>query len=341
MIDLHLHFDGSLLPRTILELAGEQRLPLPADEPDELKLFLTAPEDCGSLNEYLEKFSLPVSCMQSAATLTEAARGLAHELAVQGLIYAEIRFAPQLHQQKGLTQKQVIAAVLQGLWQAKREVPLLKTNLILCCMRGTDNEKANEETVRLAAEFLKGDNSNASGTLDTCHAKVRTVDLAGAEALFPTRDFSALFALARKLDVPFTIHAGEAAGAESIEAALSFGARRLGHGVRVIESPKLLDEIIERQIPLELCMTSNRQTKALPESMNYPLLYLLRKGALVTVNTDNMTVSGTTIAHEFAALRAMGMTAQEEKQLFANGIKAAFLPETEKEKLREAIHAVY
>lgn len=341
MIDLHLHLDGSLPPALLIKLAEKEGVVLPERTEEELIPFLTAPRDCQNLNEYLEKFSLPVSCMQSAATLTEAARGLAHELAVQGFIYAEIRFAPQLHQQKGLTPKQVIAAVLQGLWQAEREVPLLKTNLILCCMRGTDNEEANEETVRLAAEFLKGGNTDLSSTSNTYHAKVCAVDLAGAEALFPTKDFSELFALARKLDVPFTIHAGEAAGAESIEAALSFGARRLGHGVRVIESPKLLDEIIKRKIPLELCMTSNRQTKALPESTVYPLLYLLRKGALVTVNTDNMTVSGTTIAREFAALRAMGMTAQEEKQLFANGIKAAFLPETEKEKLREAIHAVY
>ena len=331
MIDLHLHLDGSLPPALLIKLAEEEGIVLPGRTEEELMPFLVAPRDCQDLNEYLEKFSLPVSCMQSAATLTEAARGLAHELADQGLIYAEIRFAPQLHQQKGLTQKQVIEAVLNGLGKAGKEVPSLKTNLILCCMRGADNEKANRETIRLAAEFFN----------DHVCAKVCAVDLAGAEALFPTRSFSDLFAFARELDVPFTIHAGEAAGAESIEAALFFGARRLGHGVRVIERPELLEEIIEKQIPLELCMTSNLQTKALPQSTDYPLLYLLRRGAVVTVNTDNMTVSGTTIAHEYAALRAMGMTVQEEKLLLKHGVEAAFLPEMEKERLRETIEKLF
>lgn len=356
MIDLHLHLDGSLPPSLLFKLAEAEGVVLPGRTEKELIPFLTAPEDCQSLNEYLEKFSLPVSCMQSAVTLAEAARGLAHELAEQGLIYAEIRFAPQLHQQKGLTQKQVIEAVLKGLNQAKEEVPSLKTNLILCCMRGTDNQEANQETIRLAAECLKNtvpkttETSGASGTWDesgtwggsgTSGVNVCAVDLAGAEALFPTKNFGELFSLARKLHVPFTIHAGEAAGPESIEAALIFGARRLGHGVRAVEDPELLEKIIEEKIPLELCMTSNRQTKALPKAMTYPLLDLLRKGAMVTVNTDNMTVSGTTILREFAALREMGMTDREERRLLLHGAEAAFLSEEEKEKLREKMKRKY
>ena len=147
MIDLHLHLDGSLPPALLIKLAEKEGVVLPGRTEEELIPFLTAPRDCQNLNEYLEKFSLPVSCMQSAATLTEAARGLAHELAVQGFIYAEIRFAPQLHQQKGLTPKQVIAAVLQGLWQAEREVPLLKTNLILCCVVRTMKKPTKKPSV--------------------------------------------------------------------------------------------------------------------------------------------------------------------------------------------------
>lgn len=349
MIDLHLHLDGSLPPALLFKLAKAEGVVLPGRTEEELTPFLTAPKDCQSLNEYLEKFSLPVSCMQSSFTLKEAAKGLAHALAGQGLIYAEIRFAPQLHQQKGLTQKQAVEAVLGGLDQAKEEGSLLKTNLILCCMRGADNGEANRETVRLAAEFLEAKASGiakiskASGGFGTedgsgaFGAKVCAVDLAGAEALFPTEGFAELFSLTRRLGVPFTIHAGEAAGAESIEAALRFGAKRLGHGVRVMENPKLMAEIIERKIPLELCMTSNLQTKALPKDEPYPLLDLLRRGAMVTVNTDNMTVSGTTIAREFAALRAMGMTAREEKTLLLHSAEAAFLSASEKEKLREEI----
>lgn len=330
MIDLHLHFDGSLLPRTILELAEEQGISLPARDPDELKLFLTAPKDCRSLNEYLEKFDLPLLVLQTREAIRKGMYTLLCSLKEQGMLYAEVRFAPQSHLKKGLTQEEVVKAAVLGMQEAAAG-SFFKAQLILCCMRGADSEKANRETIRLAAEFFN----------DHVCAKVCAVDLAGAEALFPTRSFSDLFAFARELDVPFTIHAGEAAGAESIEAALSFGARRLGHGVRVIERPELLEEIIEKQIPLELCMTSNLQTKALPQSTDYPLLYLLRRGAVVTVNTDNMTVSGTTIAHEYAALRAMGMTAQEEKLLLKHGVEAAFLPEMEKERLRETIEKLF
>lgn len=322
MIDLHLHLDGSLPPSLLIRLAEAEGVVLPGRTEKELIPYLTAPKNCASLNEYLEKFSLPVSCMQSVKTLTEAARGLACALAEEKMMYAEIRFAPQLHLQKGLSQKRVIEAVRKGLGLAGEEAPSLKTGLILCCMRGEDNQAANRETVSLAAEFL-GDG-------------VCALDLAGAEALFPTENFSELFQQARDLGVPFTIHAGEAAGPESIRWALSFGAGRLGHGVRVVESPLLLEEVIRKRIPLELCMTSNLQTKALPIQSpdEYPLLSLLRRGAAVTVNTDNMTVSGTTIEKEFSALRGMGMTVQEEKQLLLNAAEAAFLPEKEREELR-------
>lgn len=323
MIDLHLHLDGSLVPALLLKLAKEEGVRLPAQSAQELVPFLTAPKTCGSLNEYLEKFSLPVSCMQSETTLAEAAEGLVQELAQQGLCYAEIRFAPQLHRQKGLGQRQVVSAVIGGIRTALKKQPQIQIGLLLCCMRGADNHEENLETIRLVAEFY-GD--------IVCGA-----DLAGAEALFPTRDFSREFALASAYRLPYTIHAGEAAGPESIRAALDLGAKRIGHGVRVMEDPALLNEIRERQIPLEVCLTSNMQTKALGEGTVHPLLELLRKGVKVTVNTDNMTVSGTTIAHEFACLKEMGMTVQEEQKLLLNAADAAFLEEEKKEKLRESI----
>lgn len=323
MIDLHLHLDGSLPPALLLRLAKEEGVRLPAQSEQELVPFLTAPKTCGSLNEYLEKFSLPVSCMQSETTLAEAAKGLVQELVQQGLCYAEIRFAPQLHQQKGLSQRQVVSAVIQGIHTAVRVQPQIQIGLLLCCMRGADNHEENLETIRLAAEFY--------GNI-VCGA-----DLAGAEARFPTRDFSREFALAESLHLPFTIHAGEAAGPESIQAALDLGAKRIGHGVRVMEDPALLKEIRERQIPLEVCLTSNMQTKALGEGMEHPLLELLRRGVKVTVNTDNMTVSKTTVAHEFACLKEMGMTPQERTTLLLNAADAAFLEEEKKKKLRESI----
>ena len=326
MIDLHLHFDGSLLPRTVLELAQEQGILLPAQEPDELKLFLTAPEDCESLNEYLEKFDLPLKVLQTREAVRKAMYILVSSLKEQGMLYAEIRFAPQLHTKKGLSQERVVQAALLGMQEALAG-SFFRCKLILCCMRGADNREENLLTVRTAAAFLgRG---------------VAAVDLAGAEALYPTADFADAFGLARELGVPFTIHAGEADGPESIEAALDFGASRIGHGVRAAEKPELLERLRDQRIPLEMCPSSNVQTKAVPSLSRHPVLEFLRQGLCVTVNTDNMTVSDTTIEKEFGLLsRELGMTAEERKKLLLNAADAAFLTSEERWRLKDVIEKI-
>lgn len=326
MIDLHLHFDGSLLPRTVLELAREQGIRLPAEEPDELKLFLTAPEDCKSLNEYLEKFDLPLLVLQTKEAVRKGMYTLVSSLKEQGMLYAEIRFAPQLHTRKGLSQEQVVKAAVLGMQEAMAG-SFFKAKLILCCMRGADNREENLQTVRTAAAFLgRG---------------VAAADLAGAEALYPTADYEEVFALARELSLPFTIHAGEADGAESVEAAIRMGASRIGHGVRAGEDARLLEELRERRIPLEMCPSSNVQTKAVPSLLEHPILEFLRKGLTVTVNTDNMTVSDTTVEREFGLLREkLGMTQEEHRQLLLNAADAAFLTEEERWRLRDVLERV-
>lgn len=326
MIDLHLHFDGSLLPRTVLELADEQGIALPSREPDELKLFLSAPADCASLNEYLEKFDLPLLVLQTKEAIRKGMFTLASSLKEQGMLYAEIRFAPQLHTRKGLTQEQIVKAALQGLGEAMAG-SFFKAKLILCCMRGAENREENLQTVRTAAAFLgRG---------------VAAVDLAGAEALYPTGDFAENFSLAKELGVPFTIHAGEADGPESVRAALRMGASRIGHGVRAGEDADLLRELQELRIPLEMCPSSNVQTKAVPCLEKHPVLEYLRKGLLVTVNTDNMTVSDTTMAKEFRLLEErLGMTAEEHRRLLLNAADAAFLTEEERWRLKDVIQNV-
>lgn len=326
MIDLHLHFDGSLLPQTILELAKEQGIALPSEEPDELKLFLSAPADCKSLNEYLEKFDLPLSVLQTKEAIRKAMYILVRTLREQAMLYAEIRLAPQQHTKKGLSQEQVVGAALLGMQEAMVG-SFFKAKLILCCMRRGDNEAENRETVRVAASYLgRG---------------VAALDLAGAEALYPTRDFEPIFALAREYHVPFTIHAGEADGPESVREALRMGASRIGHGVRSGEDKELLAWLRERKIPLEMCVTSNVQTKAAPSLREHPILSYLRQGLLVTVNTDNMTVSDTTIEREYSLLSAkLGMSSAEKRQLLLNGAEAAFLTEEERWRLKDVIGKV-
>lgn len=313
MIDLHLHLDGSLSEELIRRLAECQHIALP----EGVAQSLSVSSGCRDLNEYLRCFELPLSLLQTEDALRLAVRDLTGRLYAQRLIYAEIRFAPQLHTRLGLSQAEVTEAAVQGLQGAA-----IPARLILCCMRGRDNSAANRQTVRTAAEYLgKG---------------VCGLDLAGAEGLYPTREYRALFAMAREAGIPCTIHAGEAAGPDSIREALACGASRIGHGVRLREDPKLLEEIRERQIPLEMCPTSNLQTKAASSLREYPLLDYLARGIAVTVNTDNMTVSSTTLAREYALL---GLSPAQICQVQQNAADAAFLSSEGKTRLRELLSA--
>ena len=319
MIDLHLHLDGSLAPALVRELAQTQGLPLPAGSLEEA---LSAPADCQSLNDYLRCFDLPVAVLQTRQALTQSVQELTARLQGQGLLYAELRFAPSQHTRQGLTQRQVVEAALAGLPQPPAQGRWsFGCQLILCCMRGGE-EAANRETVAVAAHFLgKG---------------VCAVDLAGAEALYPTQEYQPLLAYAQSLGVPFTLHAGEAAGPESVWQALELGAARIGHGVRAGEDPRLVEELARRRVPLELCPTSNLQTKAVPDLAHFPLKEYLAQGVAATVNTDNMTVSRTTLAQEFASLR---LSPQERRAVLLHSVEAAFLPPAQKAALRQAVEA--
>ncbi len=318
MIDLHLHLDGSLSPKLVLELAEKQGIDLPRQDDQTLEGLLSAPTDCQSLNEYLDCFTLPLRVLQSAEALERSAYELAVRLALQGLLYAEIRFAPQLHTEKGMTQAQAVEAVRRGIAAAMKEHREFQAQIILCCMRGGENEK-NRETLRLASKFFE--------------YGICAVDLAGAEAQYPTGEYRELFREATSLGLPFTIHAGEADGPQSIWNALSFGAKRIGHGVRCVNDPALVDFLAERQVPLELCPTSNLQTKAVPCLAEFPLRLLLKRGVPVTLNTDNMTVSGTTLAGEYRLAESLGLTEDERRKLLENGARAAFLSPEKKDCL--------
>ncbi len=316
-IDLHLHLDGSLSEAAVRHLAAMQQITLP----ENLHSYLMVDADCRDLNQYLTKFAFPLSLLQTATALAYAVQNLLAELNDKELLYAEIRFAPQLHTRGGMTQAEVIEAALRGLKNAP-----LPSGLILCCMRGDGNQKENLETVELAAEYL------GRGIVG--------VDLAGAEALYPTENFAPVFARAREMGLPFTIHAGEAAGPESVRKALAFGARRIGHGVRSAEDPELLRELAESGVTLELCPTSNLHTNIFPTLQDFPLRQLMQSGVRVTVNTDNMTVSGTTIRREWEQLqKTFALTPAEIRQLLYQAAEAAFTTAATKESLKKAIAA--
>lgn len=321
MIDLHCHLDGAITVLAAKKLAEIQNIRLPFENDEELESLLSVPESCESLTEFLKCFALPLTLLQTKEGITEAVKLILDEKAEEGMKYIELRFAPQLHCERGLSQEDAVLAALEGLKGSK-----VHCNLILCCMRGEKLTEKNLETVRLAKKYLVEDGG------------VVALDLAGAEALFKTENFALEFGEAKKLGVPFTIHAGEADDWQSVKTALDFGAVRIGHGVRAWQNEELLKYIEENDIVLEMCPNSNRQTKAVEDMSVYPLRKFLEMGIKVTVNTDDPAICRTTLQKEFEFLRKnYGLTKAEEKKLLLNAIDAAFTTEENKEKLRNLI----
>ena len=320
-IDLHAHLDGCITPSIAMELARIQQLELPCRDEGTLLSMLSVPDSCKSLNDFLQCFDLPCSLLQTPDSLCLAVKLVLAQMKKDGVIYAELRFAPQLHTRNGMSQENAVCAALRGLEEA--DIP---ANLILCCMRGDGNDIENEQTLELAHRYLVKDHG------------VVALDLAGAEGLFPTGNYVGLFKKASSLHIPFTIHAGEAGTANDVKTAIEMGAARIGHGVRICQSREIMELVRDSKIPLEMCPTSNRQTNAVTDMKHYPLLQFLDFGIKVTVNTDDMAIERTSLPAEFRYLREQfGLTGAQEQQLLMNAAGAAFASEKTKTWLREQI----
>ena len=319
MIDLHLHLDGSLSENDFLYLAKKDGVDLGKDFPNNIYV----PKDCPSLEVYLERFALPLLLLQSKENIAYVAKNLVKRLYKMGYIYAEIRFAPQLHTQKGLSQIDAALAALDGLNTALKECPDFEANLILCCMRHGTKE-VNIETVEIA-NTLKG-------------TRVVAVDLAGAEALHPGIYYKEVFDLAKKYQLNITIHAGEATGSDEVMMALDNGAKRIGHGVHLrVESPDG-ERARKEHICFEFCPTSNLQTKSLKSYSDVPFKQFREKGIPITINSDNMTVSNTDVYQEFAYMhQTFKLNETEVCRLLRNSIIHSFTSVEVKEKLFERL----
>lgn len=312
LTELHLHLDGSLRPETVWELAKEQGIDLGADSVEEVRFKMEVPEECRTLEEYLERFDMPLKVLQEAEALERVTFELVEDLAKEGVTYAELRFAPQQSVHKGLTQDEVTEAAIRGAKRGMEKYPQIRVGLILCCMRGDHNEALNLETVETVRKYL-GD-------------VVCAVDIAGAESLFPTEQFAPVFAKAREYGLPMTIHAGEAAGPDSMRTALSFGTRRIGHGVAAVDDEALIRTLIEEKVTLEICVTSNYHTKVVPSIAEHPIRRLFDAGVRVTVNSDNMTCSRTSLRKEIGVIRqAFGFTDAEIEKMQEYAWEARFL----------------
>lgn len=330
-VDLHFHLDGSISAEFSWKMVKEKGIKVEAKNFEEFKKSVEVDENCKSLYDFLKCFDIPVEIMQDEKSLEECTYEVINLAAKEGIVYLEIRFAPQLHKKKGLDEEKIVKAVLKGMERGMKNNSSIKVSLILCAMvlgKASLNHEDNMKTIRVAKKFLgKG---------------VVAVDLAGAEGVTPMENFRDLFEEANKLNIPFTIHAGESMGPENIKMAISFGAKRIGHGVTSIKSEKVMKEIKDKNITLEMCITSNVKCNVVPSLKEHPIKKLYDYGIKVTVNTDDMAILNTNINKEYEILiKELGFTYNDLIKMNINSIEASFMKEEEKqfylEKLKKYI----
>jgi adenosine deaminase len=315
--DLHTHLDGSLRLGTLLELAKQQRVRLPARSRDGLKRALNAGQRCVSLEDYLEGFDVTLRVMQNEFALERIAFELAEDAHLENVRYMEVRYSPMLHTQRGLKLTTVVEAVLHGLRRA-RETYGVQANVILCGIRNI-SPRWSYAMAELAVAY-KG-------------RGVVGFDLAGAEADNPAKHHKKAFQLVRDNNINCTIHAGEAYGPESVAQAIHVcGAHRIGHGCRLVENGDLLHYVNDHRIPLECCPSSNVQTGAVRELKGHPLKLYFDLGLRVTVNTDNRLITDTSVSRELWLVHSrMGIPFREMKSIIIAGFKSSFQPFHEKQ----------
>lgn len=324
--DLHLHLDGSLsidVVRTLAEGIGYDF------GGKNIKELLSVGDHCESLPEYLKCFDLPGLLLQTEAALELAAYDLVKRLAAQGLVYAEIRFAPQLHRQKGLSQGQAVEAVVRGVRKGCKETGMYAGVLLCAMVNGNDGD--NEETMELGKAFAgTGGDGEPNGVVG--------VDIAGPEGLVPMEHFEGMFKRVYQAGVPFTIHAGECGDYENVAKAVAYGAKRIGHGCAAIQSEACMRLLEREKIALEMCLVSNLQTKAVSGITDHPIKKFFDRGIRVTYNTDNMTVSDTSLGKEAELLEQyLGFGEAELRTMNVYAAEAAFAGEEVKQRVLEEL----
>jgi adenosine deaminase len=317
--DLHVHLDGSLRLKTILELAKEDHVTLPADTTDGLHQAIGCGRDCGSLAEYLRGFAITLSVMQTDHSLSRIAFELAEDAHRENVRYMEVRYSPMLHQQRGLKLTRVVEAVLEGLGRARKTYGI-KSNVILCGIRNISAESSYKMAELAVAYKNRG---------------VVAFDLAGAEENYPAKQHIDAFQLVRDNNINCTLHAGEAYGPESIAQAIhDCGAHRIGHGCRLVEDGDLLHYVNDHRIPLECCPSSNVQTGAVKDLATHPLKLYFDLGVRVTINTDNRLITDTSLSRELWLVHTkMGVSFADVRSMVLAGFKSSFLPFHERRAL--------
>ncbi|HUF49983.1 MAG TPA: adenosine deaminase [Longimicrobiales bacterium] len=327
--DLHVHLDGSLRAQTMLELAAASGYVLPAGDAATLREYMHV-RDGRDLVDYLGRFEITLALMQTTDAIERIAYELAADAAAENVRYMEVRFCPELNTRAGLAAEQVVDAALVGLRRAEAEHEI-STAIIICALRNLSLAHSMR-MAELAVAFK--------------HRGVVAFDLAGAEHGHPPIEHQAAFQLAADANLPITVHAGEAFGPASIQQAIHYcNARRIGHGTRLWEDAELLAYVNDFRIPIEICLTSNVQTRATVSLAEHPLRTFFDHGLIVALSTDNRLMSGTTISDEYMhAHRSLGFTLEELCDMALMGFESAFLPYQERTAMvaavREEIHGI-
>lgn len=316
--ELHCHLDGSVRPDTLLELGREYKQPMPRDDADALREYMRV-DDARSLEDYLARFDVTLSVMQTADALERIAYELAMDAARDGVRYIEVRYAPVLNIAHGLSLGEAVEAPLRGLERAEREGGATG-RVIVCALRHMSPE-ISVELARLAVGYK--------------HRGVVGFDLAGGELGNPASPHAPAFAYAREHDLACTCHAGEGADASYVREAVHVcGAHRIGHATRLYEDESLTQYVNDRRIALEICLTSNVQTRAVDSYGEHPLRAYFDRGMNVVLNTDNRLMSGTTLTDEYVhAAKMLDFTFAELCEIALNGFAAAFIPWEARERL--------
>ena len=311
-IDLHCHLDGSLVLGSMSEILGREVR----------KEEIQVSDNCTSLAEYLQKFDIPISCIQTEAGLKKSAKDFLLGLKKDNIKYVEARFAPFFSCGEGLSYKQIMESVLDGLKEASEETGILY-QVIACNMRHLD-EETNIRMMRECREFL-GEGLCA-------------IDLAGDEKSMPNALFGNLFEEAKKLDYSYTIHAGECGSVQCIKDAVEMGTKRIGHGIAMMGNTEVQKLVASKRIGVEMCPISNYQTKALQPEQTYPVREFVKAGVLATINTDNRTVSNTSITKEMEFLnQKCGISEEELYQCQMNAVDVAFCDDAMKHEIWKAL----
>ena len=318
-VELHCHLDGSLRVPTILDLAKKDKVTLTTSSSEELSKLLVIGKTRGSLEDYIKRFDITLSVMQTPQALSRTAYELIEDVAKENVRYIEIRYSPILHTEKGMTMGESVEAVRNGLKRGQKDFGV-KSGIIVCGIRNI----SAAASLKLADLTVRYKNKGVVG-----------FDLAGSEENFPAKDHQEAFYMILNNNINATIHAGEAYGPSSIHQAIHHcGAHRIGHGTRLKENKDLMNYVNDHRITLEICLTSNWQTRSIRSLKYHPLKYYYDQGIRVTINTDNRLMSGTTLTKEFLlAHKLFGFKLHDFREMIIMAMKSAFIPYAERKQL--------